>query len=85
MGNAKWENARHVQNNTTIGNNCWIWKQFNCKHLFIVSNVDIIWFYLKAPEFFLFELEQVFCEIFFDRKSLSDFFVKKLYYTFLQG
>ena len=26
--------------------------QFNCKHFLIVSNVDIIWFNLKAPEQF---------------------------------
>ena len=84
MENVKCENVRYVQNNVTIVNNSWICQQFNCKHLLIVSNGDIIWFNLKTPEFFLVDLEQVFYEIFFGRKSLFHFFVMKVYYTFLQ-
>ena len=52
MWNVKCENARHVQNNITIASNCWICYQFNCKHLLIVSNLDIILFNLEMPEFF---------------------------------
>ena len=38
----------------------------------------------KHPSFFLVDLEQVFYEICFGRKSLFHFFVMKIYYTFLQ-
>ena len=38
----------------------------------------------KRPSFFLVDLEQVFYEICFGRKSLFHFFVMKIYYTFLQ-
>ena len=39
----------------------------------------------KRPSFFLVDLEQVFYEIFFGRKSLFHIFVIKVYYTFLQA
>ena len=52
--------------------------------MLIVSNLDITWFNLKTPEIFLVDLEQVFYEIFFGQKSLFHFFLKKVYYTFLQ-
>ena len=72
----KWENARY---NVTVANNWWICWQFNCKHLPIVSNVDIIWFNLKTPEKKIVDLEQVFYEIFLGRKSLFHFFRIKVY------
>ena len=59
----KYEN--NAQNNVTIANNCLICYQFNCKHLLIVSNLDITLFNIKMPEFFLVDFEQVFYEIFF--------------------
>ena len=52
MWNVKCENVWHTQNNVTIASNYWICWQFNCKHLLIVNNLDIILFNLKIPEFF---------------------------------
>ena len=85
VGNVKCENARHVQNNITIANNCWISQQFNCKQLLFVSNVDTIWFNFKTPEFFLVYLEQMFYEIFLGQKSLFHFFKIKVYYIFYKS
>ena len=43
MGNVKCENVfKLVQNNVTIASNYLISSQFNSKHLFIVSNLNII-------------------------------------------
>ena len=61
----KYENSQHAQNNVTIANNCLICYQFNCKHLLIISNLDITLFNIKMPEFFLVDFEQVFYKIFF--------------------
>ena len=53
--------------------------------MFIVSNLDIIWFNLKTFEFFsLVNFEQVFYQVFFVWKSLFHFFVVVVYYNFLQ-
>ena len=79
MWNMKWENVRHVQNNVTIADNCWICWQFNSKHLLTVNNLGIILFNLKMLEFFLVfflvDFEQVFYEIAFVWKSLFPFVV----------
>ena len=41
MGNVKCKNVfKHVESNVTIATN--EFEQFNCKHLLIVSNLDII-------------------------------------------
>ena len=63
MWNVNCENVRHVQNNVTIASNRWFFQQLNCKYLLIVSNLNIVWFNLKTPEFF-FSL------------TLSEFFMK---------
>ena len=84
MWNAKCENARHVQNNVTIASNRRICQELNCKHLLIVSNLNIIWFNLKTPEFFFSLLWASFLWNVFWSKSLFHFFVVVVYYTFLQ-
>ena len=53
------------------------------KHL-LISNLDLSDLISKRPSFFFVKFEQVFYEIFFDRKSLITCFVVVDYYTFLQ-
>ena len=79
MWNVKSKNTRHVENNVTIASNCWISWQFNCKHLLIVSNLDILLFNLKKPKFFSGCLWIIFYEFSFVWKSLFHYFVVVVY------
>ena len=81
MENVKCENVWHVQNNVTTSEFANSLTANICLLLAIDTLSDLT---SKRRSILLVDLEQVFYEIFFGRKSLFQFFKIKVYYTFLQ-
>ena len=81
MGNMKYVNVRHVQNNVTTAKFAINLTANICLLLATQTSPDLT---SKRQSIFLIDFEQVFYEIFLSRKALFHFFKTKVYYTFLQ-